>query len=145
MGIDLIIENGMVVSQIGVARTDIAIEDGKILTLGAKRDFPKAERVIDADGKIVVPGGIDPHTHFEHARTMIRPPENWGTASAASAIGGTTTTIDFALQMKGQSMLDAVKSQFARAAELSAIDYTTTAYPIFTEPTDLDQILNGMN
>ena len=92
----------------------------------------------------MIPGGIDPHTHFEHARTAIRPPENWDTASAASAIGGTTTTIDFALQMKGQSMLDAVKSQFARAAELSAIDYTTTAYPIVTKPTDLDQILNGM-
>ena len=50
MGIDLIIKNGTVVSLAGVAQTDIAIKDGKIITLGTKHAFPKAERVVDANG-----------------------------------------------------------------------------------------------
>jgi dihydropyrimidinase len=144
MVVDLLIERGTVVTPTGVAKTDVAIKDGRIMALGSKWAFPKAERAIDAQGKIVIPGGIDPHTHFEHQRTKIRPPENWDTASIASAIGGTTTTIDFALQTKGKSLLDAVKAQLSRAKELSAIDYTTKAYPLLTEPSDFDQVLNGM-
>ena len=141
---DLIIANGTVVTPGGVAQTDIAVKDEKISALGSRKNFPSADRLIDASGKIVIPGGIDPHTHFEQARTHIRPPETWDIASTASAIGGTTTTIDFALQMKGMTLLDAVKKQVARAGELSAIDFTTKGYPLITEPSDFDRVLEQM-
>ena len=142
MAIDLVIENGTVVSSSGVLKTDIAIDGEKILALGSRSAFPKAERVIDAKGKIVIPGGIDTHSHFEIFFMGERPQENWDTGTIASAIGGTTTTIDFAPQDKGESLLDAAKRQLARAKELSVIDYTTK--PILNELTDLDKVLNGM-
>jgi len=142
MAVDLIIENGTVVTPIGVLKTDIAIKGGKILGLGPKSAFPKAERVIDAKEKIVLPGGIDPHTHIELSFMGERPPENWDQASAAAAIGGTTTLLDFAMQPKGKSPLDGVKEQFARAEKLSAIDYTTK--PLITDLTDMDKLVDSL-
>jgi len=142
MTVDLIIEKGTVVSSLGVLKTDIAIEGEKILTLGFKSTFPKAERVIDAKGKIVIPGGVDTHSHFELIWLGNRLEETWGPGTVASAIGGTTTTIDFAAQEEGQSLMEAVKTQFARAKALSAIDYTTTA--ILQDLSDLDRELDYM-
>ena len=122
--IDLIIKNGTVVSSQGVLKTDVAVIDEKIAALGATSAFTKAETVIDASGKIVIPGGIDTHSHIENVgyfKTMGgETGETWGTGTIASAIGGTTTTIDFAQQEKGKSLMDAVKMQLARAKALSA-------------------------
>jgi len=112
MAVDLVIENGTVVSFSGVLKTDIAIEGEKILALGSRSAFPKADRVIDANGKIVIPGGIDTHSHFELLFMGARPPETWDTGTIAAAIGGTTTTIDFAPQETGKSLMAAVKTQF---------------------------------
>ncbi|MCL0077203.1 dihydropyrimidinase [Dehalococcoidia bacterium] len=143
MTVGLVIENGTVVSCLGVLKTDIAVDGEKILALGSKSAFPKAERVIDANGKIVIPGGIDPHSHFELSFMGAKPPENWDVASVAAAIGGTTTTVDFASRSyKGEPLIDAVKRQFSRAKELSAIDYTTK--PMVVHLADLDQVLDGM-
>lgn len=138
----LIIKNGKVVSIGGVMETDILIQGEKIRALGESKSFPEAERVIEAKGKIVIPGGIDTHSHFEVLFMGNKPKETWDIGTAASAIGGTTTTIDFAIQEKGKSLLDAVKAQFTKAGALSAIDYTTT--PILTDLTDLDRELDGI-
>ena len=142
MTVDLVIENGTVVSALGILKTDIALEGEKILALGSKSAFPKAERYIDARGKIVIPGGIDTHSHFELSFMGERLPENWDVGTIASAIGGTTTTIDFAQQEKGGSLLDAVKAQFSRAKELSAIDYATKS--LITDLSDLEKLLDNM-
>jgi dihydropyrimidinase len=142
MTIKLIITNGTVVTPIGEMKTDVAIDGEKILGLGPKGSFPKAERVIDANGKIVIPGGVDPHSHYELSFMGEKPPETWDIGTSAAAIGGTTTTIDFALQEKGQSLLEAVKVQLARAEKLSAIDFTTK--PLITQLEDLTSLLNGM-
>jgi len=142
MAVDLIIKDGTVVTPGRVIDTDIAIKGEKILALGSASAFPKAERVIDANRKIVIPGGIDPHSHFELSFMGAKPEETWDIGTMASAIGGTTTTIDFASQGKGESLMEAVKRQFARARELSVIDYTTK--PMITDLTDLDRVLEGM-
>lgn len=142
MIVSLVIKNGTVVSPFGVLKTDIAIEGEKILALGLISAFSKAEKVIDARGKIVIPGGVDTHSHFELLFMGARPPETWDVGTTAAAIGGTTTTIDFAPQEKGESLLDAIKRQFARADELSVIDYTTK--PILTDLSDLDKELDYM-
>ena len=142
MDVNLIIENGTVVTALGVLKTDIAIEGERILAIGPKSTFPKADRVIDATGKIVIPGGIDTHSHFEISFMGAKCNETWDGGTTASAIGGTTTTLDFALQEKGQSLLDTAKAQFAKAEKLSAIDYTTR--PLITDLDDLDKLLSGM-
>ena len=145
MAVSLVITNGTVVTSMGAVKTDVAIQGDKILGIGDKSVFPKAEKVYDAKGKIVIPGGIDPHTHFEQiymgtiVPTIVK--EKWDTASIASAIGGTTTVIDFAQQEKGKTLMDVVKAQFVRAAELSAIDYSTS--PIITDLSDMDKLLGS--
>jgi dihydropyrimidinase len=58
----------------------------------------KADKTIDAKGKIVIPGGIDTHSHFELPFMGETSPETWEEGTKASAIGGTTTTIDFAVE-----------------------------------------------
>lgn len=146
MAIDLVVENGTVVTPDGIAKTDIAIDGGRISALGSKSVFPKAERVVSAKGKVVIPGGIDPHSHFENPGSFRaigeKPDETWDMGTIAAAIGGTTTTIDFAQQEKGKSFMDAVRTQFSRAKDLSVIDYTTT--PIITDLSNLDKVLDYM-
>jgi len=141
--LDIVIANGSVVTPGGVEQIDIAIENEKISAIGLRSAFSEAARVIDANGKIVIPGGIDPHSHFENPKFFEafgeKPVETWDVATIASAIGGTTTTIDFAAHGKGESFLDAVRTQFSRAKELSAIDYTTT--PVISDPSDFERIL----
>lgn len=142
MVVDLVIKNGMVVAPGGAQKTDVAVEGEKILAVGGASCFPEAKKVIDAADKILIPGGIDTHSHFELYFMGVKSPEDWDTASIASAIGGTTTTIDFALQQKGKTLLDGIKSQFERAEKLSAIDYTTR--PLITDLDDLEKVVNGI-
>jgi dihydropyrimidinase len=142
MPIDLIIENGTVVTSLGVVRTDVAIDGGKVMEIGPRAVLPSAQMVVDAKGKIVLPGGIDPHSHFELEWLGSKLRETWDLGTAATAIGGTTTTIDFAAQDIGQSLLDAVKTQLARADESSAVDFSTKQ--ILQDFTDLNRILEGM-
>ncbi|MGB2827301.1 MAG: dihydropyrimidinase [Dehalococcoidales bacterium] len=143
MAADLIIKNGTVVSLFGVLKTDIAIEGEKISAIGEQGAFAQAERVIDATGKIVIPGGIDPHTHFEINFMGEASPETWDTATMAAAIGGTTTVVDHAPREEDESLLEAVKRQFVKAEKLSAIDYSTRG--MFVNLTgDMDSVIGGM-
>lgn len=139
---DIVIEGGTVVGPGWVCETDIAISDGRIAAVGSRASSLRAERRIDARGKIVIPGGIDPHTHYELYFMGAMPEETWDKGTIASAIGGTTTTIDFAPQEKGESLLQATKRQFARASSLSAIDYTTK--PIISDFSDIGRVKRWM-
>ena len=139
---DLIIKNGKVVTPNSVINGDIAVKGEKIAAIGVTNSFQDVKKVVDAEGKIVLPGGIDTHSHFELFFMGAKPPETWAGASIAAAIGGTTTTIDFASQEKDEYLFDAVKRQLNRADELSVIDFTTT--PILCDLTDMKKVLTGM-
>ena len=141
--IDLLIKNGTVVGPGYVAKMDVAIDDGRILSISAVGSETNAESTINADGQIVIPGGIDPHTHIElEFPGGERSPEDWGVASRAAAIGGTTMVSDFAFQEKGKPLMDAVRKQFERAKKMSAIDYSTK--PIISDFSDLQKVLQYM-
>jgi dihydropyrimidinase len=146
MALGLVIKNGTVVTQLGVLKTDIAVEGEKISAIGEQRAFSEAERVIDATGKIVIPGGIDPHTHIEIDFMGEASPETWEQATIAAAVGGTTTVLDHAPRKENESMLDAIKRQFSRAEKMSAIDYTTRGMFVgLSDDSDIDGILGGMD
>jgi dihydropyrimidinase len=81
---------------------DIFIEDEQITLLGASLDV-QADRVIDASGKLVFPGGIDPHTHMEMPFGGTVTCDDFTSGTVSAAFGGTTTLVDFCLQAKGQS------------------------------------------
>jgi dihydropyrimidinase len=101
---------------------DILVEDGKVSLIGRRLDM-EADRVFDATGRLVIPGGIDPHTHMELPFGGTSASDDFRTGTIAAAHGGTTTIIDFAVQYHGQSLIEAVDNWHAKAEGKTAVDY----------------------
>jgi dihydropyrimidinase len=126
--LDLVIRGGQVVTPQGVGAWDIGILGEQIAMLGAPGTLGAASRVIDAAGKVVVPGGIDPHTHLAHV-IMSHPDEPGLTLgpeddTRGMVFGGTTTHIDFAFVRPGTDIPTAVEQRAARWKGNSHTDYT---------------------
>ncbi|HEX8503544.1 MAG TPA: dihydropyrimidinase [Pyrinomonadaceae bacterium] len=117
-----LIRNGRVVTAVDDYRADILIEGETVSTIGAKLDV-EADVVIDAAGKLVIPGGIDPHTHMELPFGGTEASDDFRTGTIAAAHGGTTTIIDFAVQYKGQALREGLDAWHAKAEGKAAIDY----------------------
>ncbi|MFL6282351.1 MAG: dihydropyrimidinase [Pyrinomonadaceae bacterium] len=117
-----LIRNGRVVTAVDDYRADILIEGETVSIIGARLDM-EADRVIDAAGKLVIPGGIDPHTHMELPFGGTQASDDFRTGTVAAAHGGTTTIIDFAVQYKGQALSEGLDTWHAKAEGKAAIDY----------------------
>src|SRR5215204_3494544 len=117
-----LIKNGRVVTAVDDYRADVLIEGETVSTIGAKLDV-EADVVIDAAGKLVIPGGIDPHTHMELPFGGTEASDDFRTGTIAAAHGGTTTIIDFAVQYKGQALREGLDAWHAKAEGKAAIDY----------------------
>jgi dihydropyrimidinase len=117
-----LIRNGRIVTAVDDYKADLLIEDQVVSVIGAKLDM-EADRVIDAGGKLVIPGGIDPHTHMELPFGGTEASDDFRTGTIAAAHGGTTTIIDFAVQYKGQSLTEGLDRWHAKAEGKTAIDY----------------------
>lgn len=119
---DLVIRGGRVVTATGSFEADIAVKDEIILAIG--RDLPPARREIDARGRMVTPGGVDPHCHIEQlAATGLRNADTFETATRAALAGGTTTVIPFAAQHVGMSLAEVVADYHERARRGAMADY----------------------
>jgi dihydropyrimidinase len=117
-----LIRNGRVVTAVDDYRADVLIEGETVSTIGARLDM-EADKVIDATGKLVIPGGIDPHTHMELPFGGTESSDDFFTGTRAAAFGGTTTIIDFAVQYKGQALREGLDRWHAKAEGKTAIDY----------------------
>ncbi|HEY0320231.1 MAG TPA: dihydropyrimidinase [Pyrinomonadaceae bacterium] len=117
-----LIRNGRIVTAVDDYRADILIDGETVSVIGAKLDM-EADLVIDATGKLVIPGGIDPHTHMELPFGGTTAADDFTTGTRAAAHGGTTTIIDFAVQYKGEALLQAVDNWHQKAEGKTAIDY----------------------
>jgi dihydropyrimidinase len=117
-----LIRDGQIITAADNYKADVLIEDEVVSTIGARLEI-EADRVIDASGKLVIPGGIDPHTHMELPFGGTQASDDFRTGTIAAAHGGTTTIIDFAVQYKGQSLIEAVDNWHAKAEGKCAIDY----------------------
>ena len=117
-----VIKNGRIVTAVDDYNADLLIEDGKIAMIAKSIDID-ADRVIDAKGRLVIPGGIDPHTHMELPFGGTSASDTFETGTIAAAYGGTTTIIDFAVQSKGQSLAEAVDAWHSKAEGKTSIDY----------------------
>ncbi len=124
---DLVIKGGTVVTSEETYEADIGIEGGKISVIGHGLTAPSFQdpegEVIEAEGKYVFPGGIDVHTHMELPVLGTTSSDDFQTGSIAAACGGTTTIIDFADQVRGQSLKEALEKRLKRAQGRTAIDY----------------------
>ena len=124
-----LIKNGTLVTADAEFAADILVEDGKIRAIG--ENLGTADQVIDAQGKYVLPGGVDQHVHFsfEFNGTKVRGFES----SKAAAAGGTTTVIEFVNQIRGKGLVDSVEDyRKANADGVAAVDYSFHA--VMTDP-----------
>ncbi len=117
-----LIKNGRIVTAVDDYHADILIEDGTVSLIGKTLDI-EADKVIDASNKLVIPGGIDPHTHMDLPFGGTSSSDDFFTGTCAAAFGGTTTIIDFAVQNKGESMLKGVDTWHEKAEGKAVIDY----------------------
>lgn len=117
-----LIKNGRVLTAVDDYHADILIDGETVTTIGKSLEM-EADVVIDASGKLVIPGGIDPHTHMELPFGGTQSSDDFFTGTRAAAHGGTTTIIDFAVQTKGQSMTSGVDAWHKKAEGKTCIDY----------------------
>src|ERR1700730_6632855 len=130
---DLVVRNGMVATAADVFRADFGVMDGGIATIGAK--LGRGRREIDAQAKIVTPGGVDSHCHIAQRSSLgVITGEAVFTATATAACGGTTTVIPFAAQYRGMSLRQVVQDYHACADRKAAVDYAF--HLIISDPTE---------
>ena len=118
----ILIKNGRIVTSADDYFADILIEGDKVTQIG-KDLAVKADETIDAKGKLVIPGGIDPHTHFDMPFGGTNSADDFDTGTISAAFGGTTTVVDFAIQEKGKSTLAGLDTWHAKAEGKAHIDY----------------------
>jgi len=123
MGFDTIIRNGSVVTATDTYTADVAIVNGKITAIGADLPTQNAGQILEASGKLVLPGGIDVHTHLDMPFGGTTSADDFETGTHAAAFGGTTTLIDFAIQYKGQPLRQAFDTWMSKAANKAVCDY----------------------
>lgn len=121
---DLLIKNGTIVNGSESFKADIAVENGKITQIGADISPTDNAKIVDADGKLVLPGAIDAHTHLAMPFGGTVSSDDYFAGTRAAACGGTTTVFDFVLQDFGETMVDAVKRRDAMCASVAAVDYS---------------------
>ena len=120
----ILIKGGTVVTAAETMLADVLIEGEQVVALLAAGSAEVGDvEVIDAVGKLVFPGSVDAHTHMEIPFGAATSKDTFETGTRAAAWGGTTTIIDFPIQMKGDSLLGSFEETMAKAAGSSAIDF----------------------
>ena len=119
----ILIKNGRIITATDDYEADIYIEGETISTIGKNLNV-SADEVIDASGKLVMPGGIDPHVHLDMPFMGTYSSDNYETGTRAALFGGTTTVIDFILQTQGKSLQSALKDWKGRSDHNAVGDYS---------------------
>jgi dihydropyrimidinase len=118
-----LISGGSVVNADGSRFADVLIEGEKIVQV-KDRIPPGQHTVVDANGLLVMPGGIDVHTHLEMPFGGTVSADDYSTGTQAAAVGGTTTLIDFALQTQGHTMREALEIWKKKSDGKACIDFS---------------------
>ena len=119
----LLIRGGTVVNADETIRADVYCKDGKIAAVGESLETPAGSEIIDAGGALVIPGGIDPHTHMELPFMGTVTSDDFFSGPAAGLAGGTTMIIDFVIPEPEVRLMDAWKV-WRRNAEKAPSDYS---------------------
>ncbi|MEJ2625760.1 MAG: dihydropyrimidinase, partial [Pseudolabrys sp.] len=137
MTFDLVIRGGTVATASDVFKADIGVQDGRITAIAAH--ILGGEQVLDATGKLVLPGGIDAHCHLDQpqapglASKGAKMADGFRSGSISAAFGGTTTIVPFCVQHRGQSLTAAVADYHGRAEGQTVGDYAF--HLIVSDPT----------
>ena len=121
---DLIIKNGTIVNAYGSYKADIGIKDGKICLIAENMEDKDCGNVVDAKGKLVLPGAIDAHTHLAMPFGGTVSADDYFAGTRAAACGGTTMVFDFAMQDFNEKMTDTIRRRDALCAPDAVVDYS---------------------
>ena len=119
---DLLIKDGTIVTSSGSFIADVAVKDGKIIALGLNLQV-KAEREVDASGKLVLPGAIDVHTHLAMPFGGTVSADSYFSGTKAAACGGVTTIFDYPVQHTGETILGLIGSKKEILKKEACVDY----------------------
>jgi dihydropyrimidinase len=117
----ILIKNGIVISSYGSTAADVLIQDGLIARTGPGLVEGDADRIIDARGKFILPGGIDPHVHMHLPVAGDYSSDDFLTGSRAALYGGTTAMIDFVTPVRGESLTSALEKRKKEAEVYFAV------------------------
>jgi dihydropyrimidinase len=120
--VTLLIKNGTIVTASDLYQGDVLVEGERVSTIGTSLTM-HTDRVIDASGKYVLPGGIDVHTHLDMPFGGSTSADDFESGTVAAAYGGTTCVVDFAIQYKAQTLHHAWETWMRKAEGKAAIDY----------------------
>jgi dihydropyrimidinase len=123
MRFDTIIKNATIVTAVDTTPADVGISGGKISAISTQLSAENATQTIDASNHLLLPGGIDVHTHLDMPFGGTTSADDFQTGTTAAAFGGTTTLIDFAIQYKGQTLRHAFDTWMKKAHDKATIDY----------------------
>ncbi|MDB5558002.1 MAG: hydA, partial [Enterovirga sp.] len=132
-GFDTIIRGGTVATAADTFACDVGIKDGRIAALG--QDLGDAPEVIDATGRLVLPGGIDSHVHFaQPSGPGIVMADGFESGTRSAAFGGNTTVLPFCVQQKGHTLREALKAYHAEADGQCYVD--VSFHLVIADPTE---------
>jgi dihydropyrimidinase len=123
MRFDTVIKNSTIITATDTTRADVGIAGEKISAIAAHLPTENATSVIDAENHLLLPGGIDVHTHLDMPFGGTTSADDFQTGTTAAAFGGTTTLIDFAIQYKGQTLRHAFDTWMKKAHAKATIDF----------------------
>jgi dihydropyrimidinase len=118
-----IFTGGTVVTADGSYEADVMVEEEKIVAVGRDLPHDEADEMVDASGKLVMPGFIDGHTHMDMPFGGTMTADDWATGTAAALAGGTTTIVDFSLQDVEGTLSEAIETWHGKADGKALIDY----------------------
>ncbi|UCF93095.1 MAG: dihydropyrimidinase [Desulfobacterales bacterium] len=127
----VLFKGGTIVNTTGRCVADVYAAGDKIKAIGIDLDNP-ADEVVDAQGMYILPGAIDPHTHISMPFMGTFAQDDYETGTIAAACGGVTTVVDFDLQQKGETLLEALERKKALAQGKAAVDYSL--HPAVMDP-----------
>ncbi len=119
----VLIQNGTIVNADSTVQADLLIEGTLIKEVRRGIPASAAETLVDATGLLILPGGIDAHTHLDMPFGGTNSADDFLTGTRAAAIGGTTTIVDFAIQARGTKMRTALDTWWKKAEGKACIDY----------------------
>jgi dihydropyrimidinase len=119
----VLIQNGTIVNADASVQADLLIEGETIKAIRSGIPANAADTIVDARGLLLLPGGIDAHTHLDMPFGGSQSADDFLTGTRAAAIGGTTTIVDFAIQARGTKMRNALDTWWKKAEGKACIDY----------------------
>lgn len=137
MQADLVIRNGQIITADMIIEADLAVQDGRIAAIG---EGLSGREIWDAQGCLVLPGGVDVHVHPQMAYGAETTADDWYAASRAAACGGTTTLMDFVEPCPGQTLLEALSQRLDLIRPQAYVDFALHMTLASSDPQTLSQI-----